>query len=378
MSDAMRKSKELESSRVISDLPEAYALATYQYELPPELIAQEPHPMRDRSRLLKIDRRSGVLSNHTFKDLPQVLKSTDLLVLNETRVIPAALQGRKPTGGRVDLLVLQPARDLSSSGSSSLTTRACMARSSKPLGPGATIVLQTGQTLTVKSAIAPGRVIIQFPVPEHDLLDFLHMHGRTPLPPYIGTKGRDDGTDRARYQTVYAKVAGSVAAPTAGLHFTQELMDALDRRGVTITRIVLHVGPGTFVPVRERDIRRHRMESEIYEISEDTARTLSCAQQEQRRIIAVGTTTVRALESAALAGGGFRTGVHSTDLFIFPGYMFKAVKGMITNFHLPGSTLLMLVCAFGGASTVLNAYRTAVEQRYRFYSFGDASVIVEE
>jgi len=374
----MIKSKELESSCVSPGLPEPYALAAYQYELPPELIAQEPHPMRDRSRLLKIDRRSGVLSNHSFKDLPQILKPSDLLVLNETSVIPAALQGRKPTGGRVDLLVLQPTQDLSASGSSSPTTRVCMARSSKPLGPGATIVLQTGQTLTVKSAIAPGRVIIQFPVPAHDLLDFLQLHGRTPLPPYIGSKGRDDGTDRARYQTVYAKVAGSVAAPTAGLHFTQELLHALDRRGITITRIVLHVGPGTFVPVRERDIRRHRMESEIYEISEDTARALSCAQQEGRRIIAVGTTTVRALESAALAGGGFRTGVHSTDLFIFPGYTFKAVRGMITNFHLPCSTLLMLVCAFGGASTVLNAYRAAVEQKYRFYSFGDASVIVEE
>lgn len=374
----MLKSKELESSRVSPGLPDPYALATYQYELPTELIAQEPHPMRDRSRLLKIDRRSGALSNHTFKDLPLILKPSDVLVLNETRVIPAALQGRKPTGGRVDLLVLQPAQDLAGSGSGSLTTRVCMARSSKPLRPGAAIVLQTGQTLTVKSVVASGRIIVQFPVPEHDLMDFLHMHGRTPLPPYIGSEGRDDGADRARYQTVYAKVPGSVAAPTAGLHFTQELLDALDRRGITITRVVLHVGPGTFSPVRERDIRRHRMESEVYEISEDTARALSCAQQEGRRIIAVGTTAVRALESAALDGGGFRTGVHTTDLFIFPGYVFKAVRGIITNFHLPGSTLLMLVCAFGGVSTVLSAYRTAVDQRYRFYSFGDASVIVEE
>jgi S-adenosylmethionine:tRNA ribosyltransferase-isomerase len=371
----MLTSKEQESTPV---LPEAYALTTYQYELPRELIAQEPHPTRDNSRLLKIDRRSGALSNHTFKDLPQILKPSDLVVLNETRVIPAALHGHKPTGGRVDLLVLQPAQDVPASGSSALAIRACMARSSKPLGPGTAIVLETGQILTVKSAVASGRVLIQFPVSEDGLLDFLHIHGSTPLPPYISAEGRDVGADRTRYQTVYARVAGSVAAPTAGLHFTEELLAALERRGIAIVRIVLHVGPGTFIPVRETDIRRHKMESEIYEISEDAARALSCAQQQGRRIIAVGTTTVRALESAALAGGEFRTGIHSTDLFIFPGYMFRAVRGMVTNFHLPGSTLLMLVCAFGGTSRVLAAYLTAVGQRYRFCSYGDASVIVEE
>lgn len=352
-----------------------YALSSYRYDLPQELIAQSPSPVRDESRLLAIDRRSGSLSHHRFSELTDLLMPSDLLVLNETRVIPAALYATKSTGGRVELLVLQPAERVSLNGGDR-TFRTCMVRSSKPLKPRGRLTLDSGPELTVESVPVSGRAVIGFPAREDEFLSFLDIHGRAPLPPYVRSNGRDDRTERGRYQTVFARVPGSVAAPTAGLHFTESLLTALESRGIRTTRIVLHVGAGTFVPVREPDIRRHRMETELYEIPEDAAGELERALEEGRRIIAVGTTSVRAVESAALPEGGFRKGTQATDLFIFPGYDFKVVTGLVTNFHLPESTLLMLVCAFGGMQRILNAYRVAVAERYRFYSYGDACLIL--
>jgi S-adenosylmethionine:tRNA ribosyltransferase-isomerase len=244
------------------------------------------------------------------------------------------------------------------------------------LRAGATIAIEGGPELLVEKTLGRGRILIRFPVDEDGMLTFLDRHGTAPLPPYIKPGDKDHSFHRERYQTVYSRVSGSVAAPTAGLHFTEQVLEELKRTGIEITRIVLHVGPGTFTPVREEDVRRHEMESEFYEISEEAANVLQAALEDGRRIIAVGTTTVRTLESAISPEGRFQPGRGRTDLFILPGYRFRAVHGLITNFHLPGSTLLMLVCAFAGKERVLDAYKTAVGERYRFYSYGDACLIL--
>jgi len=249
----------------------------------------------------------------------------------------------------------------------------CLAKSSKPIRPGTRILLDNGPELAAKDMIAPGRVLITFPVPEHNLLDFLERYGSPPLPPYITARKLD--RDKSRYQTVYAKTAGSVAAPTAGLHFTEELLHDLALKGIQTARILLHVGPGTFLPVREEDVRAHRMEREFYEIPDQAAESIQQALDEKRRLIAVGTTTVRALESAAMTGE-LKPGREETELFIKPGYSFKVIDGLVTNFHLPGSTLLMLVCAFAGIDFVMQAYKEAVREEYRFYSYGDACLIL--
>ncbi len=360
-----------------SSIPEVFQLGTYTYELPPELIAQEPARVRDQSRLLALYRNTGEIRHHRFRDLPSLLLPSDLLVINETRVTPAFLIGHKRTGGRVELLVLDPARTGADVGLESSAIRTCLVRTSKRLRKGTAIQLESGAEITVEETVGPGRVLVRFPVPDAQFLSFLDHCGQPPLPPYIRGEGRMKGDDRERYQTIYAKVAGSVAAPTAGLHFTEELLEELDKKGITIARIHLQVGPGTFIPVREEDIRLHRMESEFYEISEDAADSIAEACRGGRRIIAVGTTTVRALESAAAAEGGVRPGKGETRLFIVPGYSFKVVRGLVTNFHLPGSTLLMLVSALGGTNRVRNAYRAAVNEKYHFYSYGDACLVLD-
>ncbi len=359
-----------------SAIPPAFRLSTYQFPLPPELIAQRPAARRDESRLLALNRKTGSVSHHRFKDLPSLLQPSDVLVINETKVMPALLLGQKPSGGKVELLVLDPAPMLDGDCAHDPAVRVCMYRSSKRLRRGATIEIPSHTTLFVEDTIAPGRVKVRFPVSEKDFPGFLDTYGKTPLPPYIDPKDRDGRADRIRYQTVYSRVAGSVAAPTAGLHFTDEVLAQLEDRGIGIARILLHVGPGTFVPVRTEDIRLHSMESERYEIPEEAAEFLRKASAEKRRIIAVGTTSVRALESAAAPDGSIHGGKSTTRLFITPGVKFKVVEGMVTNFHLPGSTLLMLVCAFGGIEPVLAAYETAVEMAYRFYSFGDSCLII--
>ena len=359
------------------DIPEEFRLSTYQYTLPPDCIAQEPAAVRDQSRLMAIHRNSGAIGRHSFHDLPSLLRPTDLLVMNESRVIPAAIRCTKPTGGRVELLVMEPAAQASSDRSVQSTIRPCLVRSSKPLAAGSTLTVENGPQLIVERMLAPGRATIRFPVVEARFLEFLDKYGLPPLPPYIKTQGRDHERDKSRYQTVYARTPGSIAAPTAGLHFTEELLRQIEEMGIECVRIVLHVGPGTFMPVREEDIRLHEMQSEFYDIPEETAYKVRQAKRDNRRIIAVGTTTVRTLESAVLEPGSLRSGPGRSALFIYPGYRFRLIDGMITNFHLPGSTLLMLVAAFGGIDLVLSAYREAVDGRFRFYSYGDACIIID-
>ncbi len=360
----------------VNDIPPSCRLETYDYDLPQELIAQEPAALRDMSGLMVIRRNSRQISRHVFRDLPDLLSSGDLVVINETAVVPAALTGKKPTGGRVELLVLEPTA-CSGGTDEQEAVRVCLVRSSKPIRPGTRVEIAPGVELIALDSIAPGRVRFRFPAPEQRLGRFLDSHGRAPLPPYIKSEGRDAGRDRTRYQTVYASTLGSVAAPTAGLHFTEDVLDRLGKRGIEVARVVLHVGPGTFLPVRVNDIRAHTMEEEWYEIPEAAAHQISCAVEENRRIVAVGTTTVRALESAADSTGHILPGKGETRLFIRPGHSFRVAKALVTNFHLPRSTLLMLACAFGGIGLVLEAYRLAVENRYRFYSYGDACLIMD-
>lgn len=365
-----------ETAKKKMQIPPVFRLSTYQFPLPLELIAQEPAARRDESRLLALNRRDGSIGHYWFKDLPSLLDPSDVLVINETKVMPALMYGRKASGGKVELLILEPAPMFEESLPDAQAVRLCLYRSSKRLRKGSTVEIASGIELTVADEISPGRVKMRFPVSERQFPDFLERHGKTPLPPYIDARDRDAQRDKIRYQTVYSRIAGSVAAPTAGLHFTDEVLAELSDRGIGMTRILLHVGPGTFVPVRSEDIRLHTMESECYEISVTAAEFLQTCQREKRRIIAVGTTSVRALESAASPDGTIRAGKSRTNLFITPGNKFNIVEGMVTNFHLPGSTLLMLVCAFGGIEPVLAAYRSAIETRYRFYSFGDCCLII--
>ncbi len=357
-------------------IPDHFNLQAYEYELPPELIAQAPTDQREASRLLVLERSSGKISHRSFRDLPQLLRNSDVLVINETLVVPALLTGRKSSGGRVELLVIEPALPHHEFADKDKSIRQCLVKASKPLRPGSKIFLEAGIELTVLEAVSPGRVVVSFPCPEAGFLDFLRAHGQPPLPPYIRKENRRARRDRERYQTVYSRVPGAVAAPTAGLHFSPELLSALRDKGVIIAPLVLHVGPGTFLPVRHKDIRLHKMETERYEIPAATAEVVNAALKGHRRIIAVGTTSVRALESAATQEGLVSPGPNHTDLFIFPGYQFRVVSGLVTNFHLPASTLLMLVCAFGSYELVMGAYREAVVQRYRWYSYGDACLII--
>lgn len=363
-----------QAKRADEEIPEFFRLSRYDYHLPSHLIAQEPAESRDGSRLLHVQRSSGKVSHHRFRDLVSFLQPTDVLVLNETRVTPALLTGRKESGGRVELLTLDPAEQREDATHADHAERICVVKTSKALRPGMAILLSSGHELKVIETVAPGRARVSFPVPESRLIPFLEAFGAPPLPPYI-RKLRDPSTDdRASYQTVYAKVDGSVAAPTAGLHFTDELLDELETSGVETQKILLHVGPGTFTPVRSEDIRLHSMEQESFEISAQTADAVNRALRDRRRVIAVGTTSIRALESAWSEGGGLRPGAGRTSLFIKPGFRFNVVSGVVTNFHLPKSTLLMLVCAFAGVDLVMSAYAEAVAREYRFYSYGDASI----
>ncbi|MEW6533930.1 MAG: tRNA preQ1(34) S-adenosylmethionine ribosyltransferase-isomerase QueA [Thermodesulfobacteriota bacterium] len=358
-------------------IPHECRLSAYDYELPEHLIAQEPAERRDESRLLVINRQATRVSHHRFRELSSFLKPSDVLVLNETRVIPAALRAHKPTGGRVDLLVLEPASTVRGAGSTALVERICMFHSSKPLRSATALKLEDGPEILAGETVTPGRVRVRFPVEESKFLQFLEEHGRPPLPPYIKGTARDSARDRERYQTVYARQAGSVAAPTAGLHFTEEMLQELEGNGIRVARIVLHVGPGTFTPVKHEDIRMHRMEAEYYEVPESSAELINRAAAKKARVIAVGTTSVRTLQSAVDSEGRVIAGTGRTDLFIRPGYEFRTIHGLITNFHLPKSTLLMLVCAFAGIDPIMASYREAVAAGYRFYSYGDACLIIE-
>jgi S-adenosylmethionine:tRNA ribosyltransferase-isomerase len=340
-------------------------LSDFDYALPEELVAQEPVSPRDASRLLVL-RPEGPVEHRTFAELDALLAPGDLLVFNDTKVIPARLVGRKESGGKVEILLCEPL-----AGGLGRRWRA-MGQASKPIRAGARLDFD-GLRARVERVAGEGFYEVRFEVDDAALGAELDRVGRLPLPPYIR---RDAGAeDRERYQTVLAREPGSVAAPTAGLHFTADLLTRLAARGVERATVTLHVGPGTFLPVRASRLEDHRMHAERYEVPEATARAFARAREGGRRVVAVGTTAVRTLESAFTAGG-LRAGPGRTDIFILPGHEFRAVDGLVTNFHLPRSTLLALVCAFGGTDRVLDAYRHAVAHRYRFFSYGDAMAIV--
>jgi S-adenosylmethionine:tRNA ribosyltransferase-isomerase len=330
-------------------------LDEFDYPLPPGLIAQEPLPERDASRLLVLPRHEGPAQHRRVRDLPDLLREGDLLVVNDSRVIPARLHGRKEgSGGKVELLLVEPLRN---------EDWLALGQSSKPLRAGTQIEVG-GAHVEVVEVREGGELVIRLPVAGEALWEFLEKAGEVPLPPYI--RHAPGSADRERYQTVYAKERGAVAAPTAGLHFTPALIEKLRERGVRLASVTLHVGPGTFLPVRAQRVEDHRMHAERYFVPEESARAVRAA----KRVIAVGTTALRTLE----ASGG-RPGPGTTDLFVTPGYRFRVVEGLFTNFHLPKSTLLMLVAAFAGLERIQAAYREAVAQRYRFFSYGDAMLI---
>lgn len=341
--------------------PDSYMLASdFDFHLPPELIAQQPVEPRDRARLLVLDRASGGLAHRGVRDLPGYLRAGDLLVLNDTRVIPARLFGRKATGGRVEILVerLRGARE-------------CLAqvRAGKSTRTGAHIYIEGVSGACFEVLGREGEFFLLRRVDDGTVMSMLESDGHMPLPPYIE---RDDtGLDRERYQTIYAARPGAVAAPTAGLHFTPELLSAITAMGVETGTVTLHVGAGTFAPLRTEHVASHRMHSEWYEVTEALCGKVLQARRRGGRVVAVGTTSVRCLESAS-RGGRLAPACGETDIFIYPGFEFRTVDAMLTNFHLPRSTLLMLVSAFAGRERVLAAYREAVRERYRFFSYGDA------
>ena len=326
----------------------------FAYDLPAERIAQTPLAERDQARLLHLGR--DTMAHRTVADWPELLRPDDLVVVNNTQVIPARLRGVKDSGGAVELLVERIEDE---------RTALCQARASKPLKPGRWLSIG-GERLEIAGRVGEFHRL-RFP---QSVMAFLQRHGTTPLPPYIERAA--EAADEARYQTLYASAPGAVAAPTAGLHFSEGLLEAVGQRVAGMVEVTLHVGAGTFAPMRGDDLGAHQMHAERYEISAAAAERIRAAQQGPGRIVAVGTTVVRALETAAAEPGGIRAGCGETRLFIKPGFRFRAVDALLTNFHLPESTLLMLVCAFAGQRRVLEAYRSAVAADYRFFSYGDA------
>ncbi len=342
----------------------AFELKTsdFYYDLPPELIAQTPLAQRDASRLMHLDPVTGAVEHLHFHDIVSLLNPGDCLVLNDSRVLPARLMGARPTGGAVEVLLL---RDLGSN------RWECLTKPGRKTPPGTEITFGSGElTATVAEALEDGNKILEFHY-EGIFLEILEHLGKMPLPPYI----KQSLEDQERYQTVYSRERGSAAAPTAGLHFTPELLDALRAKGVRTAFITLHVGLGTFRPVKVDDVTQHHMHSEYCIISDEAAAAINETRKAGGRVVCVGTTSCRTLESFAAADGTVQPCSGWTDIFIYPGYRFKAMDALITNFHLPESTLLMLISAFAGREHVLNAYKIAVEQRYRFFSFGDAMFI---
>ena len=343
-----------------------YDLNDYNYELPEALIAQAPVAERDRSRLLRLDRSSGRIVHGHFADVADLLSPGDVLVRNNTQVIPGRLLGRKTTGGRVEALVLDYAQGVSTG------EFTCLIRASKRPKPGSRLLFEEG--LEARVVEVQERTCTLAFEGTSDFGQTLERIGHVPLPPYI--RREDEADDHQTYQTVYASHKGAIAAPTAGLHFTNELLNRLIEKGVRIVDLTLHVGYGTFLPVQESDIRRHRMHAEWFTVSQETADVVNGAKASGNRIVAVGTTCVRTLEYCSREGKRLEPVSGFCDLYIYPGFDFKLVDAMITNFHLPKSTLIMLVSAFAGRDRVLNAYAEAVEKGYRFYSYGDAMVIL--
>jgi S-adenosylmethionine:tRNA ribosyltransferase-isomerase len=349
-----------------------YELNDYNYHLPSTLIAQKPNPRRDHSRLLVLDKKNGDIHHGRFNDLTGWLNPGDVLVANDTAVIPAKMFGHKETGGKVEVLLLDYPGERSAS--SKATIFRCLIKASKRPSLGSRLFFEDNVTAYVtgfKDGIYKAEFILT------DSIDkVLEKIGNVPLPPYIERRGSIENTDDVvAYQTVYAKTKGAVAAPTAGLHFTKALLKNLKGIGVSVVYITLHVGYGTFSPVRAEDIRDHQIHTEAFHIPEKTVRTVNAAKRQGKQVVAVGTTSCRTLEYAGSGTGQLTSGSGLCDLFIYPGYRFRIVDGLITNFHLPQSTLLMLVSALAGRERILSTYREAIEKGYRFYSYGDAMMI---
>lgn len=338
----------------------------FDYAFDEKLIAQRPLPHREASRMLVVRRSGPSLEDLRFTDLPDLVEPGDVLVLNDTRVFPARLRGRKPTGAVAEILLLEPL-------SPDRARWRAMVRPGGKLKPGRIVEVAEDLKVGIEASLEGGaravRLISELPPDE-----VIERHGHVPLPPYI--QREDDERDRERYQTVYANTPGSVAAPTAGLHFSESLIDTLRRAGVAIARVTLHVGPGTFRPVEANDPSTHRMDPEWYRVTPEAARTINRARAGGGAVWAVGTTAVRTLETACDADGRIEPREGKTDLFIRPGYRFRAVDRLITNFHLPRSTLLMLVAAIAGYDLTMTAYRHAIDRGYRFYSYGDSMVVM--
>ena len=343
-------------------------LSDFDYELPEELIAQHPLEQRDAARMLVVERENRTWHDSQFAELPSSIRPGDLLVINNTRVFPARLVGRRePTGGRVELFLVRELEPL---------VWETLARPARRLGRGSRVSFGGGKLRAeVIELLDDGRRAIRFDC-DASLEDAIEELGHTPLPPYIKREAESFDEDRARYQTVYARQRGAIAAPTAGLHFTPRVMDELVKRGAEIVEITLHVGYGTFEPVRVEDLSEHAVAPEQYEISEAAAGAINEARARGRRIISIGTTTTRALESAVDEGGRVRAGAAQAQLTITPGYRFRVVDALLTNFHLPRSSLLVLVATFSGHDLALSAYAHAVKARYRFYSYGDCMLII--
>jgi len=339
-----------------------YKKSDFYYDLPEELIAQTPAEPRDSSRLLVYDRAAGKVEHKIFRDITEYLRAGDVLVINNTKVLPARLYAHTENGGAVEVLLLKRI---------DIDTWEVLVKPGKKCTVGKKLTVSEELSLTVQDITESGERIVKF---EYNGVfeEILERLGSMPLPPYIKTKLKD----KNRYQTVYAKYDGSAAAPTAGLHFTPALLEKIKEKGVHIAEVLLHVGLGTFRPVKEEIITDHKMHSEYYEVSERAAEIINAAKREGRRVIAVGTTSVRTLESVADENGFLKACNGNTQIFIYPPYKFKCVDALITNFHLPESTLIMLVAAMTGREGILNLYKTAVEERYRFFSFGDAMLVL--
>jgi len=352
-----------------------FSLEAYKYDLPPELIAQHPMVKRDRSKLLILNRETGSRAHSVFIELYQFLAPDDVLVINNTAVVPGRLFGKKDSGGKVEVLLADFAGGSQTDPETGGFVCECLVKAARRPRPGTRLYFSEGVTAEVLAS-RNGTHTLKFDC-EAGFEDMIDRIGEVPLPPYIkrGPNETVRPDDRSAYQTVYASQRGAVAAPTAGLHFTEHLLDKIKSKGVRVVPITLHVGYGTFSPVRVSDIRTHKMHPERFHISREAAERINSARALKKRVVAVGTTCVRTLEYALNDKGQLSAGSGRCDSFIYPGYRFKVVDAMITNFHLPQSTLLMLVSAFAGRENILEAYREAIRCKYRFYSYGDAMLI---
>jgi len=348
-----------------------FSLTDYNYSLPEDLIAQKPVSQRDRSRLLHLDRKNGNLSHHYFYELEEFLSPSDIIVVNNTEVIPGRIFGKKETGGKAEILILNYGENSYNKNNGDRICK-CLIKAKHPK-TGTVFLFDHGLKGEVV-AFQDGVCTMNLTCPG-DFETILYQIGNVPLPPYI-KRDEQSENDKTAYQTVYASQKGAIAAPTAGLHFSDNLLEKIKAKGIKIVAITLHVGYGTFLPVRVSDIREHKMHSEWYFISHESAAMINQAKKNGSRVIVVGTTCMRTLEYASDKDGNITESAGYCDLFIYPGYKFKVADAMITNFHLPKSTLLMLVSAFAGHKNILNAYKEAIDKRYRFYSYGDAMLIL--